>query len=310
MSKPQPTFAGYQRAAAGMIGCLLVGGSLGLDMQQQASSAPEDAIAAPSEAAIPDALSGAEEVDYLALRRQVYRSGADAVQLQPRIVTYTVQPGDSLWEIAYALDTDVAVLEELNQGVKPHRLMPGQTLRVISGTESEAVHRRTAQMVASRSGSTADRRQRASSDEDAAYAEHKAAEEPPQPEAELHSDGGWAWPVVGATVTSEFGPRWGTMHEGIDLAIQEGTIVTASRGGVVEFAGWDGGYGYCVVIDHGGGEKSRYAHASALLVTAGDVVEQGTPILKVGSTGNSTGPHLHFEIIIDGQPQNPRRFLP
>lgn len=308
MNKPQPTFAGYQRAAAGMIGCLLVGSSLGLDMQQPASSAPEDAIATP--AAAPDALSGAEEADYLALRRQVYRSGADAVQLQPRIVTYTVQPGDSLWEIAYALDTDVSVLQELNQGVRPNRLMPGQTLRVVSGQEGEAAHRRTAQMVASRSSDTAARRQRASEEDGAGVAESDPPTELSQSETAPHSEGGWAWPVVGAIVSSEFGPRWGTMHEGIDLAIQEGTIVTASRGGVVEFAGWDGGYGYCVVIDHGGGEKSRYAHASVLLVTAGDVVEQGTPILKVGSTGNSTGPHLHFEIIIDGVPQNPRRYLP
>lgn len=300
MGKPLPNRAGYQRAAAGMLSCLLVGGSLGLKMQQRASSAPEDAV--PLVPTQLPAFSGAEEADYLALQRQVYRRGENAIQRQPSIVTYTVQPGDSFWEIAYALDTEVAVLERLNEGVSATRLQPGQTLRVSSEPLGGESRRRGSQMMASRNTEETDRYQREETSTPEASPPAEAQAPPP-------SAGDWAWPVMGFVITSEFGPRWGTLHEGIDLAVPEGTVATAARGGTVEFSGWDGGYGYCVVIDHGDGTKTKYAHASALLVSAGDVVAQGTPILHVGSTGHSTGPHLHFEIIVNGQPQNPRQFF-
>jgi murein DD-endopeptidase MepM/ murein hydrolase activator NlpD len=100
------------------------------------------------------------------------------------------------------------------------------------------------------------------------------------------------------------------MHEGIDIGAGYGSSVVAAAGGTVIAAGWDGGYGKCVQISHGGGTVTRYAHLSSINVSAGQRVDRGQLIGLVGSTGNSTGPHLHFEVIIGGQPRNPVNYLP
>lgn len=115
---------------------------------------------------------------------------------------------------------------------------------------------------------------------------------------------------VEAVITSTFGERWGRMHEGIDFGCPEGTPVKASLGGVVTYSGWINGYGECIVIDHQDGTSTRYAHNSELLVEAGQTVIQGEIIALSGNTGNSTGPHVHFEIIIDGEPVDPLEYLP
>jgi len=107
---------------------------------------------------------------------------------------------------------------------------------------------------------------------------------------------GYIWPARGV-LTSGFGPRWGRMHRGIDIAAPVGTPIYAAAPGVVEFAGWNsGGYGYMVDIRHPDGSMTRYAHNSRLLVNRGQDVDQGDQISEMGSTGYSTGPHLHFEI--------------
>lgn len=121
--------------------------------------------------------------------------------------------------------------------------------------------------------------------------------------------GTYAMPLEYYTVTSEFGQRWGRLHAGIDLADPTGTTIYASDGGTVIRASYFGGYGNCVEIDHENGRVTRYGHCSAILVSEGDKVYQGQPIALVGSTGNSTGPHLHFEIILDGVQHNPREFV-
>lgn len=97
----------------------------------------------------------------------------------------------------------------------------------------------------------------------------------------------------------------------LDIANRTGTPVIASDGGKVVFSGWDNtGYGYAVVIDHGNGYRTRYAHFSYIYVSYGNYVNQGVVIGKVGSTGNSTGPHLHFEVIKNGYRVNPWNYLP
>lgn len=120
---------------------------------------------------------------------------------------------------------------------------------------------------------------------------------------------GMIWPVLGR-ITSRFGPRWGTIHQGLDIAAPTGTEIVAARAGRVVLAGWWGGYGKCVLIYHGSGMHTLYAHASRLLVTEGDRVVQGEAIAKIGSTGNSTGPHLHFEVRINDDFRDPLNFLP
>jgi septal ring factor EnvC (AmiA/AmiB activator) len=123
------------------------------------------------------------------------------------------------------------------------------------------------------------------------------------------SSSGFAWPMC-APVTSEYGPRWGRMHRGIDQGASTGTPIGASKAGTVIFAGWQGGYGNLTLIDHHDGVVTAYAHQSRFAVSAGASVSQGQTIGYVGNTGNSTGPHLHFETRVNGNAVNPRQYLP
>lgn len=122
------------------------------------------------------------------------------------------------------------------------------------------------------------------------------------------SSAGFVWPVNGVVV-SGFGMRWGRMHEGIDIAASTGTPIRAAAAGTVIWSGWRGGYGNAVIIDHGNALATVYAHASALLVTQGQRVSQGQTIALVGSTGNSSGPHLHFEVRVNGVAVDPLLYL-
>ena len=110
---------------------------------------------------------------------------------------------------------------------------------------------------------------------------------------------------VDAPITKGFGENSGKMHNGVDFAAEEGTPILASDGGTVVTADWVSAYGNCVEIDHGDGVMTRYAHCSKLLVSEGDSVSQGQTIAEVGSTGVSTGPHCHFEIIINDEAIDP-----
>jgi murein DD-endopeptidase MepM/ murein hydrolase activator NlpD len=121
--------------------------------------------------------------------------------------------------------------------------------------------------------------------------------------------GEWIWPVRG-TVTSEYGQRWGRLHAGIDIGAPNGTPIYAARAGCVSVAGPQGGYGNLILIDHGGGVVTAYAHQSRLLASRGTCVSAGEQIGAVGSTGNSTGNHLHYEVRVNGSPRNPRPYLP
>jgi murein DD-endopeptidase MepM/ murein hydrolase activator NlpD len=126
--------------------------------------------------------------------------------------------------------------------------------------------------------------------------------------------GGFIYPLRGQ-LTSRFGMRTHPiyhitkMHTGIDLSAPSGTPIRASAGGEVVYAGWWGGYGNVVIIDHGGGISTLYAHCSAIYVRKGQSVSQGEVIAAVGSTGLSTGPHLHFEVRKNGKPVDPLGYL-
>jgi murein DD-endopeptidase MepM/ murein hydrolase activator NlpD len=122
------------------------------------------------------------------------------------------------------------------------------------------------------------------------------------------SSAGLIWPASGP-VTSPFGWRWGRMHEGIDIGASYGSAIHAAASGTVIYCGWESGYGNLVVIDHGGNLATAYGHQSAIAVTCGQQVSQGQVIGYVGSTGHSTGPHLHFEVRINGAPVDPLGYL-
>ncbi len=115
---------------------------------------------------------------------------------------------------------------------------------------------------------------------------------------------------VSGIITSRFGTRSSGNHKGLDIATSSGTTIAAAAGGTVTFSGWDSyGLGNCVKISHGNGVVTVYGHCSKLYVTVGQTVSRGEAIAAVGSTGNSTGPHLHLEIRVNGTAQNPQLYL-
>ncbi|MDP9018000.1 MAG: M23 family metallopeptidase [Candidatus Eremiobacteraeota bacterium] len=139
-----------------------------------------------------------------------------------------------------------------------------------------------------------------------------------QPSAPLSAtpptSAGFVWPASGA-VSSAFGPRQNPFggapdfHPGIDIAAEQGSPILAASSGRVIQAGPDGGYGNVVVIDHGNGVTSKYGHCSQTFATVGQQVRAGEEIAAVGSTGHSTGPHLHFEVRLGDKPVDPSTFL-
>ena len=122
------------------------------------------------------------------------------------------------------------------------------------------------------------------------------------------SSSGLIWPVSGP-VTSPFGWRWGRMHQGIDIGVGYGTPIHAAASGTIIYCGWESGYGNLTVIDHGGNLATAYGHQSSIAVACGQHVSQGDVIGYVGCTGHCFGPHLHFEVRIDGSPVDPLGYL-
>jgi murein DD-endopeptidase MepM/ murein hydrolase activator NlpD len=133
-----------------------------------------------------------------------------------------------------------------------------------------------------------------------------------EPEALLPRKGGTGalqWPVKGVLYRG-FGVKQGQRHDGIDLSAPEGTPVRAAAAGEVIYVGTQSGYGLIVILRHASGLITLYAHNSEVLVKDGDRVEAGTPVAKVGQTGRTSGPHLHFEVREGTRPRDPLQFLP
>jgi len=135
------------------------------------------------------------------------------------------------------------------------------------------------------------------------------------PNAEARGTGKYIWPVRGV-ITSTYGRRVhpvfkiAKMHTGLDIGVAHGTPVKAADYGIVTYSDWWGGYGRCIIIDHGRGYATLYAHLSKQIVKKGDRVDKDQVIGNVGTTGYSTGPHLHFEVRKNGETTDPRKFLP
>lgn len=133
----------------------------------------------------------------------------------------------------------------------------------------------------------------------------------------VYSGGVFVWPAPSSRlITSAFSPQrvnpvTGKLrpHTGTDIGAGYGTAVVAAAAGTVKFSGWNGGYGNCVIIDHGGGRSTLYAHMSSIAVSNGQSVSAGQSVGRVGSTGNSTGAHLHFEVLINGKAVNPMQYF-
>lgn len=194
-----------------------------------------------------------------------------------------VRFGDTLEGIAQRYNLSVDQLMRLNPELRQVPLVVGHRLRVESTSAGPRIH----SLLSLRPSGSGGVSWPETPDYDA---------NPSRPAG----SGRWLWPARGV-FTSGYGWRWGRMHKGIDIANSVGTPILAAQSGRVTFAGWnDGGYGYLVEITHEDGSRSLYAHQSRLFVQVGDEVSQGQQVGLMGSTGRSTGPHLHFEIHAPG----------
>ncbi|MBE9173597.1 peptidoglycan DD-metalloendopeptidase family protein [Cyanobium sp. LEGE 06143] len=208
-----------------------------------------------------------------------------------------VRLGDTVMAIAQRYGLTMAELLKLNPGMQTARLVAGNEVKLV---QAEPVRQRAVLgLKPSTSGGLSWPQIPGLGTENNSFDSRQ-----PVPD-------GWIWPTKGV-FTSGYGWRWGRMHKGIDVANNVGTPIVAARRGRVAFSGWhDGGYGYLVTLAHADGSRSLYAHNSRLMVTAGQDVAQGTLIALMGSTGRSTGPHLHFEIHPPSRgAANPLQFLP
>ena len=121
--------------------------------------------------------------------------------------------------------------------------------------------------------------------------------------------GSYSWPTIGGYVSSSYGTRWGRAHTGIDIARVSNPTIKAADSGRVSYVGWKNGYGKSIIIDHGNGVSTWYTHLSAYSVSAGSNVSRGQSIGTIGSTGDTTGINLHFEVRVNGSPQNPLNYI-
>lgn len=213
-----------------------------------------------------------------------------------RFLRYRVKPGDHFYRIVTSTHQDPDSLASLNSLVSPEDVEPGMDLLIPNarGLFSDEMEPGAA--------AVADLPGRYFLAGSRFHAE----------ELKLFRGEGFVYPLAAFVVTSNFGRRLDpftrrtTFHGGLDLAAPEGTFVAASRSGIVRYAAMAGGYGRLIVIDHGHGYKTLYGHLKQVLVRPGQSVRAGEKIGLVGSTGRSTGPHLHFELRKDGQLERPR----
>jgi len=212
----------------------------------------------------------------------VIRPGQKLAILPTSGVSYAVSRGDTLAGIAAKYSVAADEIVEFNKIVNSDSLRVGQKIIIPGGQR-----RYTAPTPVSYSG----------------LAALKNIVVPPS--AAAASGNKMNWPTEGHRITQYY--RWS--HHAIDIGNPIGKPIYAADAGTIEFAGWGTGYGNEIVIDHGGGKKTRYAHASRLFAGKGDTVSKGQTIAAVGSTGNSTGPHLHFEVIINGIKYNPLDYV-
>ncbi|MHB9143990.1 MAG: peptidoglycan DD-metalloendopeptidase family protein [Symbiobacteriia bacterium] len=296
-------------------------------------------------------LSIKEQVSYQAIHTQpgAIRTAEEAQRILARgtdkLLNYTVQRGDSLWQIATTHGMTVETLSKANPEVNPAALQPGQELNllvaepyvhlqsveevtVVENIAFETVtiddpslypwqsaydvkgvfgRREVTYLTKREDGRLVDRQVKA----------EKLLSPPAQATfrqgtklAPKLGSGKFQLPVIGK-LTSGFGWRGSEYHPGIDLAVPFGTPVMAADGGTVVYAGWLGGYGRCVQIDHGEGKLvTLYGHLQSFSVKVGQTVKKGEVIAYSGNSGRSTGPHVHFEIRRDGKATNPMQFFP
>ncbi|MCH2187405.1 LysM peptidoglycan-binding domain-containing M23 family metallopeptidase [Myxococcota bacterium] len=202
---------------------------------------------------------------------------------------HTVARGENLYRIGLRYGVDAKTLARVNRIRDVTQVSVGERLWIPSAPRSAQISRSS-----KRARSTAPSKNRSGSAGRSASG----------------SGLNFIWPLETPTITSRFGRRNGRPHQGIDLRGRTGTRIRAAESGKVIHSGWLGDYGKVVIIKHPGHYRTVYAHASKLHVQRGDFVDRGQRIAEVGSTGRSTGPHLHFEVRYGESPRDPMQYLP
>lgn len=222
-----------------------------------------------------------------------YPQGLLVLPEQPQL-TITVQPGDTLYSLAAQRGIRVEDLAAANNLSEPYLIYPQQRLYYQLSDEQAAVYTPATDQI---------EEVLATCDTDGAITASTSL-------ASRSGGKAWLWPLDGV-ITSVFGQRSRGYHYGLDIAADTGTEIISAAAGVVTEADWkNDAYGYAVMIDHGNGYATLYGHCSELLVESGQTVKAGESVALVGSTGNSTGPHVHFEVRINGSCTDPLEILP
>lgn len=215
--------------------------------------------------------------------RSTIRPG-DTLKILPSDgIMYTVKRGDTLSKIAGAFNLDLKEITSANQLASNAALKIGTELLLPGATQTvapAAIVRKTVSV-------------------------KDIISNKPLPNGSTATSAGWVWPTNYHVITQYF--SW--KHTGVDIDGDYSTFSIAAHDGVISYTGWRNGYGLTVEIDHGNGLKTRYAHNSKILVSTGDVVSAGEHLAKTGTTGRSTGTHLHFEVILNGKFQNPLSYV-
>ncbi len=215
----------------------------------------------------------------------VLEPGTELTILPVDGIAHPVEKNETLAELSTRYDVDVQEIVEVNQLDNPHMISESQKIIIPNATDLKKRPEPVAPLQSIQS------------------TRHRHSTPAISPTGRRLS-----WPSAGV-VTSNFGWRWFRMHNGMDIAGPVGTAIKAVKEGRVVYSGWMGGYGYAIDIQHPNGIRTRYAHCSALKVSVGQRVARGQVIGSMGSTGHSTGPHLHFEVHQNGRAVDPRRFF-
>jgi lipoprotein NlpD len=274
--------------AARVAAALVVAGSIQTACAAPATArAPLDASVGASEARETSGSSGEG-----ARSRDAARP-ARSLPPEARGVVHVVRKGETAWRIARTYDLTAAELLRANGLEDARELKIGVALLIPGANEARTVPKPGEPF-----------QPRATAAPSATAIPTSATASPPS-----STPSALSWPLQGV-LYSRFGSRSGQRHDGIDVSAPEGTAVAAAADGDVIFAGEQAGYGSIVILRHAGGLVTVYAHASAVLVREGAAVKRGHPIARVGQTGRTSGPHLHFEVREGTRPRDPLLFLP
>ena len=231
-----------------------------------------------------------------------------------RVTVHTVKSGETLWDIAHKHGLNIDSLIGANNISNMNSIKPGQEFKVlpIKGILYRVSPGENLASIASKfkiktetimKDNNLDNPSNLKIDQELILRGAK-----PEFSYQDRLDQKFMYPI-NTRITSYYGPRWGRMHEGIDFAAPMGSPIRAVSSGRVVYSGWANGYGYVVIVEHQKGLRTLYAHNSKLLVRVGESVGRGEVISRSGNTGNSTGPHLHFEVQVNGRPENPLDYI-